>query len=260
MTNKTSIPAVGGGADLIARLPELVQEDIIIHCSGDKSGNIYSARVLGVDGRRIRINLPRRIAGHGYLRTSRPVVMAFVLSRQLYQCPANYNADDEKIRELEIQGEIKPATRRNHKRNQLQINTGYTPVSDFSLARGQFAALKWKKGMTLDISGGGLLFRTPFQPPADSYFLINLEIPAFQGPFFVFGQVRWVGLCDTNRQQYLCGVRFLLREELPHHFSERALSELPAIIISFDKKMQKELEAYLEEHSGHRNQGENDDQ
>jgi hypothetical protein len=260
MIDRPSNASLHCSADMAAELPALITEEIIIWCYEGNVGEVYSSRVLGVEGQRLRINLPRRIAGNGYLRTSRPVVLNFIIDNQFYRCPAAYEADDEHTRELVINGPIEPTTRRGHGRRPMQAHLGYAPVSDFSLSRGAFANLRWKQSMTIDLSGGGALFQVPFQAPVDSYLLINLEIPTFHGSFFVFGQVRWVGLSETKRRFYLCGVQFILREDLHRHFSDRALSELPAIILSFDKKMQMELDAFLKAAAGHRIQGgDNDD-
>ena len=246
------------GKDLMACLPFLVQQDITIHCPEEKMTSIYAARVLEVGDRRLRINLPRRLAGSGYLRSSRAVILIFVIGEQLFRCAADYQAEDNHKRELIITGEIEKTTRRFHVRYPLQMHIAYVPVSDMSLARGHFVNLRWKKSMTLDLSAGGALLQIPFQAPVNSYLLMNMEIQNFRGPFFVFGQVRWFGLSDFDRNHHLCGVRFILREELSRHFSDKALSELPKIMLPFDKNMQNELDDYLGKQSGDSMQGEND--
>lgn len=249
-----------GQADLISNLPALAQQDILIRCFDDKIDNIYSARVLRVEDQRLRISLPRRLAGKGYLQSSRPVSIIFVLDRQLYTCSADYLADERHSRELVVKGVIKPTTRRSHLRHTMQINAVYVSISSFSLTRGQLSGMRWRKGRTLDLSAGGVLLQVPIQVPVDSYLLMNLEIPGFQGSFFVFGQVRWFGLGDTRQKLYLCGVKFLQSDDLARHFSKRALLDIPKMMLQFDKKMQKKLEAYLKTAAGHRKQGdENDD-
>jgi hypothetical protein len=259
MTAKNTTNSMTGKGNLMALLPSIIQQDITIYCLGNRSGNMYSAKILEVENNKLRVNLPRRIAGNGYLRSSASVVVNFVIGKKLYQSPAEYHAEGNHTRELILDGEIKKTTRRLYTRYPLQVQNNYVPISDLRLARGKFANLIWKRSITLDLSAGGVLFQIPFQAPVNSYLLMNLEIPAFQGPLFVFGQVRWFGLGDVNRKLYLCGARFLLREELQRHFSKRALSELPPIMLPFDKKKQRELDAYLKTHSGNKTQGENDE-
>ncbi len=244
---------------MIAFLPSLIQQDVTIHCLDDGTTSIYAARVLEVNERCLRINLPRRLAGSGYLRSSRGVILIFVIGEQLFRCAADYQAEDNHKRELMITGDIEKTTRRFHTRYPLQMHIGYVPVSAMSLARGNFVNLRWKNSITLDLSAGGALLQIPFQAPINSYLLMNMEIPKFRGPFFVFGQVCWFGMSDFNRNHHLCGVRFILKEELSRHFSDHAISELPKIMLPFDKNMQKELDDYLGSQSGHRMQGENND-
>lgn len=248
-------------ADLIAQLPALCKQDITLCCSGDESFEMYLARVLNVNETRLDISLPRGVAGKGFLRTSRPVTINFTIGDTLYEAPAEYRAENNRSRELVINGEIKSTSSRRYPRHPMQVLTGYVPVSDMRLSGGNFASLRWHKCMTVDLSAGGALLQIPVQAPINSTLLMNLEIPTFEGPLFVFGQVRWVGLGDTHRRLYLCGVRFLLREELSNHFSRRALSELPPIMLPFDKNKQQELDAHLNGQSGDKKQGEiNDDQ
>jgi len=248
-------------ADLIAQLPALIKQDITICCSADEPGEMYLARVLTVNDVRLDISLPRCLAGKGFLRMSQPVIINFMIGNTLYEVPAEYRAENNHTRELVICGNIKSASRRRYPRHQIQVLTGYVPVSDMRLSEGNFANFRWQKCMTVDLSAGGALLQIPIQAPVNSFLLMNLEIPTFEGPLFVFGQVRWFGLGDLHRRLYLCGVRFLLREELPNHFSRRTMSELPPIMLPFDKNKQKELDAHLRRQSGDKKQGEsNDDQ
>ncbi len=244
---------------LAAKLPALIQQDITIHRPGQPRGETYAARVLGVDNIRLKISLPRCISGNGYLRESTPVKANFVIGETLYEADAKYMADDRHTRELVVDGDIAPTTRRRFNRTRLQIQAGFAPVSNLRLSRGQLAHLSWKKCRTLDISAGGALLLIPFQPPVKAHFLLNLEIPGFGGPLFVFGQVQWGGTSDHDRTKYICGLRFVVRELLEKHFSPRAISELPALVLAFDKEKQKELDAFLAEHSGRSKKGDTDD-
>jgi hypothetical protein len=259
MATPNSKTSEKSAANLITKLPALIKQDITICCSGDEPGDMYIARVLTVNESRLDVSLPRRIAGKGFLRKSQPVILNFVIGNTLYEAPAEYKADNNHTRELVIYGDIKQTSRRHYPRHRMQIRAGYVPVSDMRLSEGHFANLRWQKCMTIDLSAGGALLQIPIQAPVNSFLLMNLEIPSFEGPLFVFSQVRWFGLGDTHRRLYLCGIRFLLREELPNHFSRRALSELPPIMLPFDKNKQIELDAHLNRQSGDKKQGESND-
>ena len=244
---------------MVAQLPAILQQDITMCASGLGGGIVYTARVLGVDNACMKISLPRRIAGQGYLRASTPVVLNFVIGGTLYEAPADYRADEKHIREVVITGNISPTTRRRFARQPMQTKAGYVPVSNLRLSRGQFANLQWKQCRTLDLSAGGILIEMPFQPPVRAYFLLNLEISGFEGPLFVFGQVCWFSSSKRDRTQYLCGLTFIPREDLVRHFSSRALSELPALMLTFDKNKQKKLDLFMTRLPGRPKRGINDD-
>lgn len=250
MARPTTPSSVQHRYRLAATLPALVQQDITIYCPRDHTRRVYTARVLTVEDLSLRVSLPRHVTGNGYLRTSAEIMVNFVIGGRLYEAPADYRADDQHSREVILVGDIVAATRRRFARIPLQMQAGYVPVSDLSLSRRQFANLRWKQCRTLDLSGGGILMQIPFQAPVNSYLLMNIEIPTFGGPQFIFGQVRWFGISDISRTLYLCGVKFIPMEKLESHFSGRALSDLPDILMQFDTKKQKELDAWLQARSG----------
>ncbi len=240
---------------LAAKLPALLQQDITIHCPDTPQNETYIARVLGVDHINLKISLPRRLAGNGYLRESVPAIVNFVIGGTLYEAEGKYRADDRRTREFIIDGHIKPTTRRKFNRTKLQVRAGYAPVSNLRLSRGQLANLIWKSCRTLDISAGGVLLQMPFQPPAKAHFLLNLEIPGLDEPLFVFGQVQWGNGSDHDRSQYICGIKFVVKEMLDRHFSSRAVSELPALVLGFTRSKQKELDRLLSQKPGRIKQG-----
>ncbi len=230
-----------------------------MHSPDQANGEVYTARVLSVDHIRLKISLPRCLAGSGYLRESTPVIVNFVIGKTLYEAYGKYCANDRHIREVVIDGDIAPTSRRMHDRATLQIQATVVPVSNLRLSRGQFADLSWKRCRTMDISAGGALVQIPFQSPTKAHFLLNLDVPGFDGPLFIFAQVQWGNTCDYDRTQYLCGLHFIVREDLEKHFSNRAVTELPGLMLTFDKKKQNELDAFLKERDGVSKQGDKDD-
>jgi hypothetical protein len=244
---------------LAAKLSALIQQDITVYCPGHNHSGTYTARVLEVDHTRLKISLPRCIAGNGYLRQTAPVIANFIIGNTLYEARARYCADDRRIRELVIEGDIAPTSRRRYDRTSLEIQCGVVPVSNLRLSRGQFAGLTWKKCRTLDISAGGALLQIPFQSRTKAHFLLNLDVPGFDGPLFIFAQVQWGNICDFDRTQFLCGLSFVVREDLGKHFSNGAVTELPGLMLTFDKKKQKELDVFLKERDQVSKQGDRND-
>lgn len=244
---------------LAAKLPALIQQDITIYCPSATRGESYTARVLGVNRTRLQISLPRCIAGSGYLRESTPIIANFVIGKTLYEAHGNYCVDNRRTQEVVIDGDIAPTTRRMHDRTTLQFQGGVVPMSNLRLSRGRFADLTWNRCRTLDISAGGAVLQIPFQSPINAHFLLSLDVPGFDGPLFILSQVQWGNICDYDRSQYLCCLSFVVREDWEKHFSKRTVSELPTSVLNFDRKKQKELDAFLEARAGASKQGDKND-
>ncbi|MFH1737613.1 MAG: PilZ domain-containing protein [bacterium] len=243
---------------LYSRTPSLIGADLTISLPDGAAGSIYNAKILAADEGRLKINLPRRIAGQGYLRESGAVIVNFIVDDTLYEALGEYHASDEKVRSITINGAILPATRRRYARLPLQITVDYAAVSDVTLTGGRLANVAWRQCRALDISGSGILIQTPVQAPIGSYLLINLQIDSFDGPVYAFGQVRWSGISDTGRRLFQCGVMFIAAEELSIHFSPAAMTAIPSIMRQFNRNTRDELDAFLIGLSGGLNKGEYD--
>ncbi len=249
MPSQKAKTASKSAQQVLLQLPSLAGGEITIYHPKQKLGNTYSARVLMVEDNLLTITLPRRMAGQGYLRESAGVIVNFVIDDTLYEVPANYRAEDDQMREVIINGDIRSTTRRHFARLPLKVGTGYAPVSDFSLSSGHLPHIVWNWCQTQDISGGGILIETRHQLPVGSYLLLNLEIESFQGSLFVFGQVRWQGISNFNSRLFESGIMFISWNELPYHFSPQTISWLPPIMQQFDKEKQDELDKFLMQNS-----------
>lgn len=230
---------------MYSRISSLIGSDLTISLPDGAAGSIYNAKVLAVENDRLKINLPRRIAGQGFLRESGTVIINFLIDDTLYEALGEYHASDKKVRYISISGNIRPTTRRRFARLPLGVNVGYAAVSDVTLSSGGLANVSWRQCQPVDISGGGILIQTSAQAPIGSYVLINLQIESFDGPVYVFGQVRWSGISDTGRRLFQSGIMFITSEEQPTHFSPAAMNAIPAIMRQFNRNTRYELEACL---------------
>jgi|GEM_PF-4761570 len=230
---------------VMPNLISLIKNDITISLPSRGTGNVYHAQVQSVTGNCLAVNLPRRVAGQGFLRTSAPVIVSFIVGNILYEVPGEYHAEYARVCQIVITGEIKETTRRRFSRMPLEVKIGYVPVSDLSIKTGRLNNVGWKQGSACDISGGGILIQTQLPAPIGSYLLLNLEIESFQGSLLVFGQVRWSRTSEADSSLYQCGIMFITREDLPAHFSRQSLSVLSPIMMQFDERKQRQLDAFL---------------
>jgi hypothetical protein len=221
--------------------------EITIIYPEQRLGNIYTARVLMIEGNILTVNLPRRVAGPGYLRVSTPVIINFIVNKLLYQAAAEFRAEGEEMREVIIRGAIEETTRRHFTRIPFKTSVGYVPISDLSLSSGRLPRNNWQQCRVGDISGGGVLIQTRNVLQVGAYLLLNVEIESFHGPFFIVGQVRWVGISGSTGRFFQCGIMFIPYEDWPYHFSPPAFSWMPPIMQQFDRMKQDELDRFLED-------------
>jgi len=220
-------------------------EVTIIHPE-QRLGNTYTARVLMVEGNILTINLPRRVAGPGYLRVSTPVIINFVINNLLYRAAAEYRTENEEMREIIIRGAIEETTRRHFTRIPLETSVGYVPISELSLSSGRLPGINWQKCRVGDISGGGALIQTRNIVQVGAYLLLNVGIESFHGPLFIVSQIRWVGVSGSTGKLFQCGLMFIPYEDWVYHFSRPAISWMPPIMQQFDRLKQDEFDRFLE--------------
>ena len=219
--------------------------DVTIIPTRQDKGSAYSSKVLDVGENRLLINLPRHIAGNGYLRQSQPVSFSFLEEKLLYEASGYYRADDMHVREILLSGDAHRTTRRDFNRLSMGISVKYTPVSEFSLRSGRLNSILWKNAITQDISAGGILIQTSLPAPLKSYFLLKLKLLVLNTPLLMFGQVRWSDMVPGDQHHYHCGLSFITSEDLGRHFSPGTVAALPDVLFLFNRKKQNELDRYL---------------
>jgi len=219
--------------------------EITITPTHQDTTSVYGSKVLDVGERRLLINLPRHLAGKGYLRQSQPVLFNFLVDNTLFEAVGYYRADDMRVREIIFSGDIHRTSRRDFNRMTMGVSLKYTPVSDFSLKSGRLNSIIWKNAITQDISGGGILMYTTLPAPLKSYFLLKLKLVVLNTPLLMFGQVRWSEMVPGDQYHYQCGLSFITAEDLGRHFSPGTVAALPDVLFLFNRKKQNELDRYL---------------
>ncbi len=255
MANQRSIFQPVKTRRVIEELPLLMQQEVSIQ-RYPSDGINFTAKVLGVDQNKLTITLPRCLPDYGYLRETSGVTVTFVIDEVLYEARAQYLAENNQHRELIVDERVIESNRRNNSRLPLGVEAVYVPISSLSLTSGQLSHLKWRRCRTLDFSSGGALLTMPVQAPENTYFLLNLEIESFDGPLFVFSQLRWITKGNGPKTPFQCGLQFIPTENLPQHFSKPALAVMPPMMLGFTKKKQSELDRYLSSIAVSNNEGE----
>jgi hypothetical protein len=233
--------------EMVQLLPELIKQDVSLIVIGTHTDEEYSACILGVRGTRIQITLPRAVISGGYLRKSGPVIAVFALGDYLYEADANYIADSNRVRELTISGEIRRSNRRRYARIIAELPVSYAPVSEISIKTGHLTHLVWKKAITGDISGGGILMYSDSVVVTNSYVILHLDVD----------ELRWTGMRRGVRPAYESGIMFVPSEQFPDHFSQQTIARIPPALFQFDKKKRLELNEFFMKYAKLSSEGEN---
>lgn len=229
----------------IDELPMLLNQDIRLINHSETTGRYYTTRVMVIEGNRLRVILPRRISGHGFLRQTGAVTISFVYQGNYFDAPGRFVASEKGMPEVVVGSSINNSNRRQFGRFLLQVKASFAPISELTITAQKLNRLQWKHGDTIDISGGGIMIHTDVPAPLDSFFLVNLEMENFEGPLFIFGRVCWSSRREGRTGRCQCGIEFIPSEELSHHFSKQACTSLPPLMLGFNATKQEELAVHL---------------
>jgi c-di-GMP-binding flagellar brake protein YcgR len=103
--------------------------------------------------------------------------------------------------------------------------------------------LTWVQTQTIDLSGGGLQFRTPDQLAVMTPLLVKVD--GFREIGLPECIVAIVRRCYKRGDDSFCGAEFLLNDQMQLHLSEKQRRALPKAITQFDRNNQNRLASYV---------------
>jgi c-di-GMP-binding flagellar brake protein YcgR len=102
---------------------------------------------------------------------------------------------------------------------------------------------RWIQTVTVDMSGGGILFRTTELVERQSRLLLKVSLLSEIGLTETVAAICMRGF--THKDEHYCGAAFILAEQLRRHFSAEELKSLPAEISQFDINSQNRLVSHI---------------
>ena len=103
--------------------------------------------------------------------------------------------------------------------------------------------LEWHSSQTVDMSGGGIQFRSQEPLAVMTPILVKLEI--FKEIGLSEYVVAIVRRCLIKENENYCGAEFLLSDQMHLHLSESQHLALPDSVTHFDRNSQNRLSAYV---------------
>jgi len=206
---------------------------------GDRKG-MYVARVEDIGHDSLKATRPDFIGGYKLLTGPVDVMVSFMRPDAMYQFTARLraiaNSRTEQV-ELYNPGEIKRVQRRNFVRINRSLELKYRLVKKAG-AESLTGESGWINSCTENISAGGMLMKANDGIQVDDLLLMRIEIREAITPGLVIA--RCVRLVEKEDLIY-AGVAYIIREELPRHFSRSEIAELPEGVDRFDRLCQNKL-------------------
>jgi len=221
--------------------PRLWERLQLIVGDGNREG-FYYCRICEINGNNMLISRPDFSHGHSLLANNRPVTVNYTRADATYSFTARIRECNPKSdREMNLidLGNINRIQRRRFVRMEKLFNVGYKCIKQPVKGEADFDG-EFRVGHCLNISAGGLLFEAKDKFELGDLVFLNFSFCPFENmPEYVMGIVRQSR--ERENHDPVCGVEFILREDLHYHFRESDEVTLPAAARIFDLKIQNEL-------------------
>lgn len=226
--------------------PFKVWEKVEIIAGDDNQAGHYLARIQDFINGGIIITEPEFIQGHTLLHENAEVRVLVTREDAVYQFRSSIKrifSQSKKQYLLTPPHYLERVQRRLFVRVQLSRPMSWArivPVAEWQLLDDR---ARWQSTATIDLSGGGVLFKVKEEMEHHTRLLIR---PSW---FTDLGLPETVAAlsqrCFRNKADLFCGAAFVLADQLHRFFTPEELAGLPRCISSFDTNAQNTLVNYI---------------
>ncbi len=207
----------------------------------------YSCRIADITRDRLVIDRPLFERGRSLLADNRMIVVHCMRADAAYAFTARIkeaqpkSADRMYLQEL---GEVRRLQRRRFVRLDKVVQVKYRVLPD-PLAKTIGLCISEMDGTrSLNMSAGGMLIEVQTELAADNRLLLAFERRVLDNlPPYIVAITRHVRVLEGGPR--VAGIEFILREDLPRHFTGRELELIPEAALAFDDRMQNRLVSEL---------------
>jgi len=207
----------------------------------------YSCRIADITSDTLVIDRPLFERGRSLLADGRMVIVHCTRADAAYAFTARVqetrpkSADRMFLQEL---GEVRRLQRRRFVRLDKVVQVKYRVLSDPLSKTIGLCTSEMDETRSLNVSAGGMLIEVRTELRVDNRLLLAFERRVMDNlPPHLVAITRHVRVLEGGPQ--VAGIEFILREDLPRHFTGRELELIPEAALAFDDRMQNRLVSEL---------------
>lgn len=217
----------------------------IVIGEGDQAGH-YLARIQDFLNGGIVITEPEFLHGNSLLTEQAPVRVIITREDAVYEFNSTVRRSMSKTKHqflLNPPRQIERVQRRLFVRVDITKRMTWAKVMPVAEWQTLEDRARWIQTSTVDISGGGVLFRADGLIERQTKMLVRISLLPEIGLPETVAAISMRGF--TRKNEYYCGASFILAEQLRKHFSADELKALPPEISQFDHHAQNRLVSHI---------------
>lgn len=217
----------------------------IVIGEGDQAGH-YLARIQDFLNGGIVVTEPEFLHGNSLLTESAAVTVVVTREDAVYQFNSSIKRTLSRAKRqflLNPPRHIERVQRRLFVRVELTKRMSWAKIVPIAGWQTLDDRSRWMQTSTVDISGGGTLFRANELLERQTRLLLKVDLLAEIGLPDTVAALTMRGFIHNN--EYYCGAAFILDEQLRRHFSSEELKALPGDISRFDINAQNRLVSHI---------------
>lgn len=208
----------------------------------DNERGVYMSRIEDFAGDQIKITKPEYQSGSILIRERTELKALIIKQDAVYQFTTKIRRRGESPDfeyYLELPDDINRFQRRNFVRIEDFTAGTYSPVDP------QMSAVRagWYPYRTENISGSGILIKTPKEIKIDDLVLINHELLKLVGL-----ELPLLAICRRSfvlKRQHFYGLEFIRDDRIANFFENNKWQYLPQTVLSFDLDHQERLASHI---------------
>ncbi|MCM2272958.1 MAG: flagellar brake domain-containing protein [candidate division Zixibacteria bacterium] len=217
----------------------------IVIGEGDQAGH-YLARIQDFLNGGIVVTEPEFLHGHSLLTENSAVTVVVTREDAVYQFSSAIKRVLSKAKQqylLNPPRHIERVQRRLFVRVELTKKMSWARIVPVAEWQSLDDRSRWTQTSTVDISGGGVLFRANDLMEAQTRLLLKVSTLSEIGLPETVAAITMRGF--TRKNEYYCGAAFILADQVRRYFSTDELRSLPAEITAFDINAQNRLVSHI---------------
>jgi len=222
-----------------------IWEKLTIQIGEGKNAGTYITRIEDFNNNKLVVSSPQYMRGKTLLRDNIDVIVMVTREDAIYQFHSHINQADKpgSLCLLSPPKSVKRVQRRQFCRIKMTTALSYVQIDDEFDFQKYRNKIEWISSITVDISAGGFLIKSPEKLNVKEHILIKPTLFSEIGlPTYAIANC-----CRTfeERDAFYSGIELILKDDLRKIFKPAQLKRLPKEILNFHDQAQETLSQHV---------------